>query len=282
MARTNPSSPPEGPPWDLPIGEAPLAFVDLEMTGLDAERDRVVEVCIERWVGGACVGSLESLVSPGERVGGAAHVHGLGAAELAGAPPFSQLAERIVALLDGAVFIAHAASWDLQFLAAELARLGRPFEVPHYLDTLVLSRRAFAFPSHSLNALCKQFALGSGAAHRAGDDVRVLRGVFERCVGALAPVSVRDLWEVRVAARLARAAIVSRCEAAVEFGGPVVVTYRPARKPPQPLTMVLTEVRADLDPPKVLGYLLPGRGRRELRADRILKVESPPSELEPC
>ena len=29
----------------------------------------------------------------------------------------------------------------------------------------------------------------------------------------------------------------------------------------------------DLDPPRVLGYLLPSRSRRELRADRILAIE---------
>ena len=46
------TAPPAGPPWDLPIAEAPLAFVDLEMTGLDAVHDRVVEVCVERVVGG--------------------------------------------------------------------------------------------------------------------------------------------------------------------------------------------------------------------------------------
>ena len=37
--------------------------------------------------------------------------------------------------------------------------------------------------------------------------------------------------------------------------------------------MVLLEVRSDLDPPRVVGYQLPGRGRRQLRADRILRVE---------
>ncbi|MBV9948547.1 MAG: hypothetical protein JOZ69_16980, partial [Myxococcales bacterium] len=46
--------PPPGPPWDLPVTEAPLAFVDLEMTGLDVARDRVVEICAERVVGGRC------------------------------------------------------------------------------------------------------------------------------------------------------------------------------------------------------------------------------------
>ena len=39
----------------------------------------------------------------------------------------------------------------------------------------------------------------------------------------LAPKSVRDLWEVRVAQRRARASIVTACEAAVEHGLPVQI-----------------------------------------------------------
>ena len=53
----------------------------------------------------------------------------------------------------------------------------------------------------------------------------------------------------------------------------VKIRYRPSHRGPEDLTMVITGVRTDLDPPRVLGYLLPSRSRRELRADRILAVE---------
>jgi DNA polymerase-3 subunit epsilon len=258
----------------LPVAEAPLAFVDLEMTGLDAGRDRVVEVCIDRVVGGRTVAFLCTLVNPGgERVGGAAHVHGIDRAALAGAPEFPAVADRVIAALEGAILVAHAAVWDVRFLAAELERAGKGFPIEHWIDTLTLSRRAFAFPSHSLGALCEALGIERGQAHRAESDVRALRAVFDRCVAVLAPVSMRDLWEVRVGERRARQAVLEACEAAVEHGAEVVVTYRPARRPPEPLSMVLLEVRSDLDPPRVVGYLLPGRGRRQLRVDRILRVE---------
>ena len=115
-----------------------------------------------------------------------------------------------------------------------------------------------------------------GRAHRADSDVAALRAVFARCVAVLAPVSVRDLWEVRIAERKAREAILVACDAAVEHAAPVVLVYRAARRAPETMTMVLTEVRRDLDLPRVMGYQLPGRGRRELRADRILRVEPAP------
>jgi DNA polymerase-3 subunit epsilon len=275
------TAPPAGPPWDLPIAEAPLAFVDLEMTGLDAVNDRVVEVCIERVVGGERQKLLTTLVDPGERVGGAAHVHGLDANALAGAPRFEAIAGEVLATLEGAILVAHAAVWDVRFIAAELQRAGIATRVEHWLDTLVLARRSFAFHSYSLDALCRELAIDRGQAHRAESDVRAMRTVFDRCVGVLAPVSARDLWEVRVGERRARQAIVDACEAAAKHGAPVVVTYRAARRPPEELSMVLLEVRSDLDPPGVVGYQLPGRGRRQLRADRILRVEPAPPPVTP-
>ena len=264
--------PPAGSPWDDPVAAAPLAFVDLEMTGLDPAKDRVVEVCIERWVGDVCVAKLASLVLPPERVGGAAHVHGLDEAALAGAPPFGQLVPRIHELLEGAALVAHGARWDVTFLEAELARANAPRSIVHYVDTLVLTRRAFAFRSYSLEALTRELKIPRGKAHRAEDDVAALRAVFGRAIEVLAPVSVRDLWQVRISERKARESILLACDAAVEHEVAVLVTYRAARRAPETMTMVLTEVRRDLDLPRVMGYQLPGRGRRELRADRILRV----------
>jgi DNA polymerase-3 subunit epsilon len=273
--------PPPGPPWDLAVPDVPLAFVDLEMTGLDFARDRVVELCVERVQGGARKAFVCSLVDPGERVGGAAHVHGIDAEALAGAPRFEAIAPQVLTALDGAILVAHAAVWDVRFLTAEFARAGIEFRLDHWLDTLVLARRAFKYDSHSLGALCEKMGILRGQAHRAESDVRVLRAVFDRCVAVLSPASARDLWEVRVGERRARQAIVDACEAAVEHGAPVVLTYRAARRPPEPLTMVLLEVRSDLDPPGVVGYQLPGRGRRQLRADRILRIDPAPSPAAP-
>ena len=269
--------PPPGPPWDLPLADAPLAFLDLEMTGLDAANDRVVEVCVDRVVGGRSVERVHSLVRPDVRMGGASHVHGLDEAALADAPRFADLADRVLGALDGAALVAHAAEWDASFLLAEMERAGKALVLTHWIDTLVLARRSFAFPSYSLDALCRELQIDRGRAHRADADVAAMRHVFDRCTAVLAPQSVRDLWEVKVAQRRARASIVSACEAAVEHGLPVQIVYRPSRKPPEPLLMVLTEVRSDLDLPRVIGYQLPGRGRRDLRADRILRVEPPPS-----
>lgn len=267
-----PAPPPAGPPWDSPLREAPLAFVDLEMTGLDPARDRVIEIAIDRVRGGVLEDRFATLIAPDDGVFGNAHIHGITAEALAGAPPFRDAAPRVLALLEGAVPVAHGAAMDEVFLALELERAGVTAAVGPFLDTLVLARRAFSAHSHSLASLAKKLGLGALRSHRASDDVATLRALFERIVGLLAPATPRDLFQVRIGEGTARELVIARALDAARSGKPVRITYRPPRRQAEQLDMVITEVRAKLDPPTLLGYLLRCRSRRELRADRVLAI----------
>lgn len=265
--------PPPGPPWDVPLEEAVLAFLDLEMTGLEPKKDRVVEICIERVRGGVVEDRLSTLVRPAGGETGNVHIHGLSPDALKDAPTFAELADRVEALLAGAVPVAHGASWDVAFIEAEMARAGRPFTIAFYIDTLNLSRRALGLARHSLEALREHFGLDKARSHRADADVAALREVFTRVAAVLEPKTARDVWDVRVAERRARARIVAECKEALASKGEVVIVYRGRGKPAEPLRLVVTAVDDTRDPPRVVGYELPGRGRKELRADRILRVE---------
>jgi DNA polymerase-3 subunit epsilon len=267
-----PTEPPRGSPWDDPLETASLAFVDLELTGLRVATDRVIEVCIERVRGGVLEDRVASLVRPEPQVIGNVHVHGIEPALLAGAPTYAELAGRIQEVLAGAIVVAHAAWHDVEFLAAESARVSIPFDQPHYVDTLSLSRRAFALKSHSLVSLCQTLGIAHDHPHRAEPDVAAMRALFDKIVAVLRPATPRDLWHVRVGERHARPEVLAAAARAVEDESDVVVRYRPAHRGPEDLAMRLTAVRTDLDPPRVLGYLLASRGRRELRADRILAI----------
>lgn len=242
------------------------------MTGLDASKDRVCELCVVRCQGREVVEQLESLVDPEVELGKSSEIHGLHAALFEGAPKFAALVPALDRLLNGAIVVGHGVAYDVAFLEAELARLGRALHIAGFIDTLVLSRRSFSQPSHKLTALVKALGLSQPRAHRAGDDARATMELFWKEVEVLAATSPADLREVRVGERHARPEIVARALEAVERKELVLVRYRPARRPPEDLAMVLTGVRSDVDPPRVLGYGHPGRGRKELRADRILAI----------
>jgi DNA polymerase III subunit epsilon len=259
--------------WDKPIAQTPWVFVDLELTGLNPAIDHVIEVCIVR-VQGESEERFSSLVRPPEGSfgrGGNTHVHGLTDEALTNAPTFAQILPRIRALLLGAVFVAHGAKTDVLFLEAESARAGTPLAISHHLDTLTLSRRAFHVESYSLSALCTHFGVTHIGSHRADGDVDALRAIWTRIVAELKPSSARDLWEVRVSERKARTEILDACTQAMKMGAPVRITYRPSRKTAQTFDFVINHVQSTA--PHVQGYFWPGRGRRDLRADRILKVE---------
>lgn len=268
-------APPAGSPWDDALDAASWVFVDLEMTGLDMSVDRVIEVCVERVVGARSEkprASLTTLVRPSEERHGNEHIHGISRELLMSAPTFAELIPRIDELLRGAVLVAHGAKHDVGFLEAEFARAGRKLSIPFYLDTLTLSRRAFALDSHALASLATSLSLDTPRSHRAADDVRTLRQLFQRVVDELKPATPRDLWQVKIGNRAARALVVEALRQALTDQAPVRVRYRPSGKPAVDLVLVVTAMQWELDPPHVLGYLLPGRGRRELRADRILTV----------
>lgn len=267
-------SPPEGPPWDAPLDDAPLAFVDFEMSGLDPKRDRIIEVCVHRVSRGQVEASLSTLVSSSNLALPNTAVHGITRDMLESAPAFEQVAGELEGILEGAVFVAHAARWDVAFFEAEMARVGRAKRVPAYLDTLMLSRRAFKEPSHALATLAERLDLEHKPAHRAEADVLALRALFERVVAALAPKTPRDLWQVRVASRIVRDAVLDACREAARTGEAVQIVYRPGGRAPMLMDFVVREVRTEGDAHRILGYDKHSFARRELRAERILRIGS--------
>ena len=254
------------------MDDAPFAFVDLEMTGLKVGEDRVVEVCVERVRGvekERVEATVSTIVHPGARRGNV-HVHGIDDDALASAPTFADVAGSICGALRGAIVVAHAAGWDLAFLRDELARAGKADDAPtHAIDTLILCRRAFHFESYALQNVARELGVPVARAHRAADDVTTMRAVWRRLIVELAPKTPRDLWEVRVQERMPRPDIVHALQDALSKGAALEIVYRPARRGAERLTFVVTA----LVPPHAMGYLLPGRGRRELRIDRILRIE---------
>jgi DNA polymerase-3 subunit epsilon len=167
---------------DQPLDSVEFALFDFETTGLSpAYGHRVCEVACLRIRGGAEMGRFESLVDPGRPVSpGAFYVNGITSDMLVGAPAFHAISDPLLALMDGAVLVAHNAPFDLGFLAAELeiARLLPP-QGP-VVDTLALARRAYSFARYSLPAMASALEVDTGPSHRAMGDVWTTFQVLDR------------------------------------------------------------------------------------------------------
>jgi DNA polymerase III epsilon subunit family exonuclease len=184
---------------DQLLAETPFAIFDVETTGLSPTYGhRVCEVGCLRLLDGEVVGQFESLVDPGRPISaGAYRVNRISADMLLDAPPFEQVAGPLLALMEGAVLVAHNAPFDLGFLAAELeiARLLPP-EGP-VVDTLTLARRGYSFARNGLQAVASSLGVEAGPAHRAMGDVWTTRYVLAQIL--------RDLdhrWGVDTLGRL--------------------------------------------------------------------------------
>lgn len=149
-----------------------FAVVDFETTGiLPSYHHRVVEIGITHVeADGTVSGHWETLINP-ERDLGPQHIHGIKSAQVLQAPVFGDIASDIAALLQGRVFVAHNASFDLRFLTAEFERAGYGIwgEIPH-VCTMRLGAQFGLGGSAALSACCDAFGVQNTLAHSAGAD----------------------------------------------------------------------------------------------------------------
>lgn len=154
----------------------PLAYavVDVETTGTDPETDEVVSLAVVRLdPDGVETARYATLVRPSRPIPAeATAVHGITDADVATAPALADIAPRLLALLEGAVFAAHNAPFDLAMLRRGLAAVGlayRPVGVACTLDAFRLLEPLAS--SHRLEAICARHEIVLEDAHEALGDV---------------------------------------------------------------------------------------------------------------
>lgn len=163
--------------------------VDTETTGLDPfDGHRVVEIgCIELLNRIPTGRVWHCHLNPEREVPYQAfEVHGLSTEFLRDKPRFAELADDMLAFIEGGVLVMHNAAFDFGFLNAELDRLSRPMlRWDCVVDTLALARRRHPGAPCSLDALCKRYGvdLSERDKHGALLDCRLLAAVYVELVG---------------------------------------------------------------------------------------------------
>jgi DNA polymerase III subunit epsilon len=150
----------------------PLAIIDIETTGCDPVRDRIIEIAVIRTDSGT---EFSSLVNPGRSLPPfITGLTGITADQLVDAPRFEELAPEIADMLEGAVFTAHNSRFDYGFVRNEFKRIGISFSAPT-LCTVRLSRKLYPkLRKHGLESIIDRHGLAVEQRHRAGDDARAV------------------------------------------------------------------------------------------------------------
>jgi DNA polymerase-3 subunit epsilon len=104
----------------------PLAFFDLETTGIDVAADRIVEIAVLKLLPDGTEETLHTLIYPGVPIpASASEVHGICDGDVQGKPTFGQIAERLAQFLNGCDLAGfNMMRFDLPLLKAEFKRAG--------------------------------------------------------------------------------------------------------------------------------------------------------------
>src|SRR5712692_7559912 len=152
--------------------------LDLETTGLDPARDRVIEIGAVAFTPDHITSTLEQLVDPGRAVPDTVlRLTGIKQEELRGAASPEAALTRLADFLGGRQPVGHGARLDVEFL--EAAGLWDPSQ--QILDTLDLARILLPTAgSHSLPILSTEMGFTQPRPHRALDDADATRQLLLR------------------------------------------------------------------------------------------------------
>jgi DNA polymerase III subunit epsilon len=160
-----------------------LIFIDTETTGLDPKTDSIIEI--------ACVkvadlhsaifseNTFHTFLNTDVRVSaGSFRVHGISNESLIGKPRFIEVGQKLLDFIGNSVVIAHNASFDINFINAELVRIGLPKLENKIIDSLSVAKKAYPGSPVGLDALMKRFGMSSRNLHSALEDAQILSRVY--------------------------------------------------------------------------------------------------------
>lgn len=273
-----------------PIEQAAVVVLDTETTGLfPSQGHRVVEIGAVRYEPGnngpwQITAEFSQLLQPDRRMDpGATRVNGITDRDLIGKPRFADVGAELLAMMDGALVVAHNARFDAGFLGLEL-NLWRPGEVESalpnpWLCTMLLARSFFYFGSNSLGHIARVLNVPTGRAHRALNDVYVTAGVLKRLIRDLAEmdlVLIADLLEAQGGPLYATAPESVRLpppfDVALDRRRPLRITYAGSSGTTERVVEPLY-VTSSGGNRYLIAYCRLRQEQRTFRVDRIVSVE---------
>ncbi len=161
------------------MGLRSFVAIDLETTGFDPERDRLIEIGAVRYEDGREVASFSHLVNPGvaipQRIQNLTGIHD---GMVADKPAVTELIPALRDLIGDLPLVAHNAPFDIGFLQVVFRRQGWSLSNEIY-DTAELARVTLPrAKNHRLNTLARLLDARLEHHHRAEDDARACGQIF--------------------------------------------------------------------------------------------------------
>jgi DNA polymerase III subunit epsilon len=162
------------------LTELEYVVIDTETTGLNPQRNRVIEIAAIKLKAGQPVATFESLLNPHRRIPSfITQFTGINNEMTATAPGFGQVADKLLDFLGQTIIVGHNVPFDLRFLDYELHRLGRPALLNETVDTISLAVRLHpGLRRPNLDRLAGLLNLEVKTRHRAMADASLTSEAF--------------------------------------------------------------------------------------------------------
>lgn len=149
------------------------AVVDIEATGGNHIKGRIIEVAIYIFDGEKIIDEFATLINPETSIDWyVTKLTGISNNTVKDAPKFKEVAERIATLVKGKIFVAHDVDFDYKFLKTELKKAGCEFDEPKACTVKLSEKHLPNATSYSLGNLCEELGIiiPEGDRHRAAGD----------------------------------------------------------------------------------------------------------------
>jgi ATP-dependent DNA helicase DinG len=152
-----------------------IVAIDIETTGLDENRDSIIEIGAVKFKANRVEEEWTSLINPNRHVPEfISGLTGIDDAMLRQAPRVRDIAGKLEAFVGDAPIVGHNVRFDLGFLQKQI-----PFSLNDIIDTYELASVLLPNASrYNLGSLGKELGILLPATHRALDDAKVTQAVF--------------------------------------------------------------------------------------------------------
>jgi ATP-dependent DNA helicase DinG len=262
----------------IPIPD--FVAIDVETTGLDFSRDRVIEVGAIRFIAGKPGEEFSSFTNPGvpipEQI---TELTSIADSDVASAPAFAAIADNLLSFVGDLPLCGHQIDFDLTFLNKELERAGKKTFGKQNLDTVLLSKIILeSGRRYSLKSVSKSLEVTLDNAHRALHDARASGEVAVALIPRLLelPLAVRQTMAAAAPASFIKGLIfksLGNMQAAVRVRPNAQVVNFSKLPVPEAMTEIkVDEVESIFSKNGALSSLMPSFIPRKAQSDMAVEV----------
>lgn len=154
--------------------------IDLETTGLDPKRDKIIEIGAVKVEHNKIVEEWETYINPDRKLEGRiVELTGIRDEQLSQAPGIGEMLPKLLAITEGEVLLGHRVMFDYSFIKKAAVDHKTSFERSG-IDTLKIARKYLTgLESRGLGYLCRYYGIEHNA-HRALEDARATVRLYQK------------------------------------------------------------------------------------------------------